>query len=66
MRRAEQYENEVKRLRGRVEELKRELAAAEDELDSACNHVRRLQRSNDDLAGQNEGLLVQVQHLQSR
>jgi hypothetical protein len=39
-RRAEQYEAEVKRLRGRVEELKRELAAAEDEIDSATNNNR--------------------------
>lgn len=56
----------VKRLRQRVEELKRELAAAEDELDSAVNQVRRLQRTNDELVGQNEGLQVQIQHLQTR
>ncbi|KAH8297899.1 hypothetical protein KR018_000503 [Drosophila ironensis] len=66
VRRAEQYEAEVKRLRQRVEELKRELAGAEDELDSAVNQVRRLQRSNDELVGQTEGLQVQIQHLQSR
>lgn len=53
-------------MRQRVEELKRELAAAEDELDSAVNQVRRLQRSNDELVGQNEGLQVQIQHLQTR
>jgi coiled-coil domain-containing protein 102A len=40
VRRAEQYEAEVKRLRGRVEELKRELAVAEDEVDSASNNIR--------------------------
>lgn len=56
----------MKRLRQRVEELKRELASAEDELDSAVNQVRRLQRSNDELVGQNEGLQVQIQHLQTR
>ncbi|XP_013110380.2 coiled-coil domain-containing protein 102A isoform X3 [Stomoxys calcitrans] len=66
VRRAEQYEAEVKRLRQRVEELKRELASAEDELDSAVNQVRRLQRSNDELVGQSEGLQVQIQHLQTR
>ncbi|KAH8329229.1 hypothetical protein KR074_006017, partial [Drosophila pseudoananassae] len=66
VRRAEQYEAEVKRLRQRVEELKRELAGAEDELDSAVNQVRRLQRSNDELVGQTEGLQVQIQHLQNR
>ncbi|XP_055619618.1 coiled-coil domain-containing protein 102A isoform X2 [Toxorhynchites rutilus septentrionalis] len=65
VRRAEQYETEVKRLRSRVEELKRELAGAEDELDSACNHVRRLQRTNEELTGQTEGLQVQIQHLQT-
>lgn len=31
-RRSEQYEAEVKKLRGRIEELKKELAAAEDEV----------------------------------
>ena len=38
-RRAEQYEIEVKKLRSRVEELKRDLATAEDEVkfwESAC------------------------------
>lgn len=49
VRRAEQYETEVKRLRGRVEDLKRELAGAEDELDVACNQVRRLRRTNEEL-----------------
>ena len=39
-RRADQYENEVKRLRLRVEELKKELANAEDEVDSASNNIR--------------------------
>lgn len=39
-RRAEQYEGEVKKLRSRVEELKRELAVAEDEVDSASNNIR--------------------------
>ncbi|XP_049297740.1 coiled-coil domain-containing protein 102A isoform X4 [Anopheles funestus] len=66
VRRAEQYETEVKRLRSRVEELKHELASAEDELDAACNHVRRLQRTNEELSGQTEGLQVQIQHLQTR
>ena len=31
-RRAEQYQDEVRKLRGRVEELKHDLAAAEDEV----------------------------------
>ncbi|CRK92717.1 CLUMA_CG006313, isoform B [Clunio marinus] len=49
VRRAEQYETEVKRLRSRVEELKKELTIAEDELDSASSAVRRLQRTNEEL-----------------
>lgn len=57
---------QVKRLRQRVEELKRELSAAEDELDSAVNQARRLQRTNDELVGQVEALQVQIQHLQTR
>lgn len=66
VRRAEQYETEVKRLRTRVEELKRELAGAEDELDGTCNHVRRLQRTNEELSNQIESLQVQIQHLHTR
>lgn len=49
VRRAEQYETEVKRLRSRVEELKKELTFAEDELDSASSAVRRLQRTNEEI-----------------
>lgn len=56
----------MKRLRSRVEELKHDLASAEDELDGACNHVRRLQRTNEELANQIESLQVQIQHLQTR
>lgn len=40
IRRAEQYEAEVKRLRTRVEELKKDLTTAEDEADSATNNIR--------------------------
>ncbi|XP_066945169.1 coiled-coil domain-containing protein 102A-like isoform X5 [Macrobrachium rosenbergii] len=38
-RRADQYESEVKRLRARVDELKKELAASEDEVDAASNNI---------------------------
>lgn len=38
-RRCEQFEIEVKKLRSRVEELKRELAAAEDEVWAFDNYV---------------------------
>ncbi|XP_055323883.1 coiled-coil domain-containing protein 102A isoform X2 [Sitodiplosis mosellana] len=46
VRRAEQYENEVKRLRARVEELKHELAGAEDEIDSLQAQMQHLQTRN--------------------
>ncbi|KAG5679250.1 hypothetical protein PVAND_008830 [Polypedilum vanderplanki] len=49
VRRAEQYETEVKRLRTRIEELKKELTMAEDEIDAASSAIRRLQRNNEDL-----------------
>jgi coiled-coil domain-containing protein 102A len=49
VRRAEQYEVEVKRLRTRVEELKKELTIAEDEIDAATSAIRRLQRNNEEL-----------------
>ncbi|XP_060534574.1 coiled-coil domain-containing protein 102A isoform X2 [Cylas formicarius] len=62
-RRAEQYESEVKKLRARVEELKKDLAVAEDELDTATNHARKLQRTNDELQEQVDSFQVQLQHL---
>lgn len=49
VRRAEQYETEVKLLRTRVEELKKELTMAEDEIDAASSAIRRLQRNNEEL-----------------
>lgn len=39
-RRIEQYETEVKKLRLRIEELKRDLTTAEDEVDSNDNNIR--------------------------
>ncbi|XP_039286411.1 coiled-coil domain-containing protein 102A isoform X2 [Nilaparvata lugens] len=66
VRRAEQYESEVKRLRSRVEELKRELAVAEDDVDTATNNNRKLQRTNDELQEQLENLQVQLEHLHTR
>ncbi|KAG5890035.1 hypothetical protein JTB14_021057 [Gonioctena quinquepunctata] len=65
VRRAEQYEAEVKKLRSRVEELKRDLAVAEDELDSASNNFRKLQRTNDELQEQVDNFQLQLQHLHS-
>lgn len=40
MRRGDQYEGEVKRLRSRVEELKRELATTEEDYDTASNTIK--------------------------
>lgn len=40
IRRGEQYEGEVKRLRNRVEELKRELATTEEDYDTASNAIK--------------------------
>lgn len=42
-RRIEQYETEVKKLRLRIEELKRDLSAAEDEVDVSSNSVRYIE-----------------------
>lgn len=66
IRRGEQYEVEVKKLRSRIEELKRDLAVAEDELDTATNNVRKLQRSNDELQEQVDNFQIQLQHLHTR
>lgn len=65
-RRSEQYEAEVKRVRARVEELKKELAAAQDEVDTATNSVRKLQRINGDLMERLESMNVQLEHFRNR
>lgn len=57
---------EVKKLRARVEELKKDLATAEDEADNQANLYRKVQRSNDELQEQIENLQVQLHHTQSR
>lgn len=66
MRRSEQYEAEVKRVRARVEELKKELAAAQDEVDTTTNNVRKLQRTNVDLIERLESMNVQLEHFRNR
>lgn len=66
MRRSEQYEAEVKRVRIRVEELKGELITAQDEVDSATNSIRKLQRANEDLVEQLESMQVQLEHFKNR
>ncbi|XP_033183626.2 coiled-coil domain-containing protein 102A isoform X1 [Bombus vancouverensis nearcticus] len=65
MRRSEQYEAEVKRVRARVEELKKELAAVQDEVDAATNNVRKLQRANKDLLEQLKSANVQLEHFRN-
>ncbi|XP_046733941.1 coiled-coil domain-containing protein 102A isoform X1 [Diprion similis] len=65
LRRSEQYETEVKRVRARVEELKKELALVQDELDTASNNVRRLQRANEDLSEQLGSANVQLEHFKN-
>lgn len=66
MRRSEQYEAEVKRVRARVEELKKELIAVQNEVDIATNSVRKLQRANRDLLEQLESANVQLEHFRNR
>lgn len=66
MRRSEQYKAEVKRVRARVEELKKELAAVQDEVDAATNSVRKLQRANEDLLEQLESANVQLEHFRNK
>lgn len=65
-RRGEQYEADVKKLRVRIEELKKDLATAEDEADAQGNAVRKQQRENDELQEQVENLQVQLNHAQNR
>ncbi|KAL2746769.1 coiled-coil domain-containing protein 102A isoform X1 [Vespula maculifrons] len=65
IRRLEQYEGEVKRVRGRVDELKKELSLAQDEVDAATNSVRKLQRVNEDLLEQLQSANVQLEHFKN-
>ena len=65
-RKCDASDKEVKKLRLRIEELKRDLGKAEDELDEGANSVRRLQRTNEELISQMEGYQVQIEHLTSR
>uniref|UniRef100_A0A7M4EG20 Coiled-coil domain containing 102B n=1 Tax=Crocodylus porosus TaxID=8502 RepID=A0A7M4EG20_CROPO len=62
----EQHETEVKQLRIRVEDLKRGLNQAEDELDDSLNQIRKLQRSLDEQTEANNNLQAHLNHLKSR
>ncbi|KAM5125317.1 coiled-coil domain-containing protein 102A-like [Mantella aurantiaca] len=66
IRRIEHLEGEVRRLRIRVQELKRDLSQEEDQLDEAQNQIRKLQRSLDEQTELSDNLQLQLQHLQSR
>ena len=66
LRRADQYETEVRKLRGRIDDLKHDLTKAEDEMDQSANQSRRLQRTNDELQTHVDNLKVQVDHLHTR
>ncbi|XP_074064467.1 coiled-coil domain-containing protein 102B [Macrotis lagotis] len=60
------HETEVKKLRFRVEDLKKGLTQAEDELDDSLNQIHKLQRSLDEQIEMNDNLQLQVNHLQRR
>jgi len=66
IRRGEQYEGEVKRLRSRVEELKRELATTEEEYDIATNTIKKIQRLNEDLQEQLDRLQAELKQQNMR
>ena len=57
---------EVRGLRCRIEQLKHELGETQDDVDTATTTVRRLERGNEELVSQCEGLQVQIEHLTSR
>ncbi|XP_044514026.1 coiled-coil domain-containing protein 102B [Gracilinanus agilis] len=64
--RVDHHEAEVKKLRFRVEDLKKGLNHAEDELDDSLNQIRKLQQSLDQQVEKNDNLQIQLNHLQSR
>ncbi|XP_026481848.1 coiled-coil domain-containing protein 102A isoform X2 [Ctenocephalides felis] len=64
--RSDQYENEIKKLRGRIDELKQELYNAEREVESATNNIRRLHRTNEELQAQIGVFQTQMDQLHNR
>ncbi|XP_043832121.1 coiled-coil domain-containing protein 102B [Dromiciops gliroides] len=64
--RVDHHEAEGKILRFRVEDLKKGLNHAEDELDNAINQIHKLQRSLDEQIEMNDNLQIQLNYLQSR
>lgn len=51
LKRAEQCESENRKLRVHLDESKKDLASAENEIDFATNTIRKLQKINDELQG---------------
>lgn len=66
LRRSDKYEAEVKRVRAKLEELKKELSTAQEEVYASTNTVRRLQRVKKDLVEQLESANVQLNHFMDR
>lgn len=64
--RVEQHENEVRKLRTRVEELKVDLTKAEDEVDCQTSNMKKLQRNLDEQTELADSYKVQLEHLNSR
>ena len=65
-RKCDNNDKEVRSLRLRIEHLKQELGEAQDDLDNSTTSIRRLERTNEELSSQCDGLQVQVEHLTSR
>ena len=65
-RKSEQSEKEVRGLRSRIEQLKQELGETQDEVDISNTTIRRLERGNEELVSQIDGMQVQIEHLTSR
>lgn len=63
---AETNDAEVKRLRTRVDELKKSLAKSEDDFDQQGNQLRKVERNLDEAKQQCATLVTQVEHLQTR
>ncbi|XP_062501240.1 coiled-coil domain-containing protein 102A-like [Corticium candelabrum] len=62
----EQRDQEVKQLRIRVEDLKRQMVEAQDSVDMKCNSERKLQRTIDEQQEQIDNLQTQLGHQLTR
>ncbi|XP_057291315.1 coiled-coil domain-containing protein 102A-like isoform X1 [Hydractinia symbiolongicarpus] len=64
--RTEHYESEIKKLRSRVDQLKKQILGTEEKIDLRENHIRRFQRSLEEQTQLKETLQSQVKHLTTR